>query len=135
MIRVFSTDPIAAVERRGAWARATRAAFGSLEVLDVQGPLQACLEVSPLATARIVAVSSTAQRVRRIPRPDALAETINVLVQTRGACGVEHRGRSLRLAPGELVLVDGRLGFELVHEGPFEQLLFQLPRALVQARL
>lgn len=88
-----------------------------------------------LGPGRLAGIRGGAQRITRTVRgADRTASTFNVLLQLAGTCDVKHAGRSVRLEPEELVLVDGALPFTFGFDGAFSLLLVQFPRDLVLCR-
>lgn len=135
MLTVFDTAGVAPGLREKAFGEAVRAAVGSIEVDALREPFEGRIELSTLGSGRMLGVEGTAQRVRRRPRADALAETMKVIVQQRGDCRFEHAGRVATLRAGELLIVDGRSAFELEIDGPFRQIVLLLPRELARSRV
>ena len=88
------------------------------------------------ADMQITTVRSTAQHVRRTSAliDDAAAAYAMATIHVAGQCQVEQDGRSARLTPGAIVFCDSTRPFDFSFDGPFEQLIVQVPRTAVPER-
>jgi AraC-like DNA-binding protein len=100
------------------------------------GPFWAELDHAACAEMQIITVRSTAQRVRRTSAliDDAAAGYAMATIHVAGHCQMEQDGRSARLTPGAIVFCDSTRPFGFSFDGPFEQLIVQVPRTAVPER-
>jgi AraC-like DNA-binding protein len=87
-----------------------------------------------LGQGRAVLVENLADRVNRVARRDATASVVKLVLQVRGEALVVHDGTPSRLASGDLALFDGARSFTIECGRDYQQLIIQLPRALVARR-
>ena len=99
-------------------------------------PFWAELDQAGCADMQITTVRSTAQRIRRTSAliDDATAAYAMATIHVAGQCQVEQDGRSARLTPGAIVFCDSTRPFDFSFDGPFEQLIVQVPRTAVPER-
>jgi AraC-like DNA-binding protein len=72
--------------------------------------------------------------VRRVAQGDATARVVKLVLQVRGEAVVVHDRTPSRLTSGDLALFDGAQSFAIECGREYQQLIFQLPRAVVARR-
>jgi AraC-like DNA-binding protein len=87
-----------------------------------------------LGQGRAVLIENAADRVQRVAQRDATASVVKLVLQVRGEALVVQDGTRSRLAPGDLALFDGARSFAIECDRDYQQLIFQLPRAVVTRR-
>jgi AraC-like DNA-binding protein len=88
------------------------------------------------ADLQITTVRSTAQLIRRTPAliDVATAGYAMATIHVAGECRVEQDSRSARLTPGAIVFCDSTRPFDFSFDGPFEQVIVQVPRDALPER-
>jgi AraC-like DNA-binding protein len=71
---------------------------------------------------------------RRVRERDRGANVLKLVLQTRGNAALNHCGRRVQLGQGDLVLVDGARAMRLELEPGYRQVMFELPREVLQRR-
>jgi AraC-like DNA-binding protein len=87
-----------------------------------------------LGQGRAVLIENLANRVERVAQRDATAHVVKLVLQVRGEALVVQDGIPSRLASGDLALFDGARSFAIECGRDYQQLIFQLPRAVVARR-
>lgn len=114
------------------WQRHLVSTFGGLRLASMAEGTSGTIELARVGPGMLSTISSSTQRVQRVPAADGLDATIKLLVQLRGTCALNTEAGQLNLEPRGLALVDGHYAFELAFEGPFEQVLLQMPREVIR---
>lgn len=137
-VSVFTVDGEAPARRLDAWRARISETFVGLDCEAERGGLASGSVASSTAGPLHVShVRTVAQRVRRTPkliRRDG-AETILVSLQLSGEGVVAQDGRAARLRPGAFALYDSTRPYDLVFDGPFEQVVLHMPRRVMAARI
>jgi AraC family transcriptional activator of tynA and feaB len=98
-------------------------------------PERASFWSAGLGTGRAVRVGNLAARVERPARQrDEASGFIKLLLQVRGESLVATDGKRARLLAGDATLLDADRCFAIELGSDYEQLFFQLPRAVVARR-
>lgn len=139
MEMLWTTDSVGATERLSYWADAVCRTYVQL---DCDAPARGAgfhgaITAGRIATLGLSRVRSSAQRVRRTPVNIARASEDYFLVniQATGSGMVLQDGRVARLRPGDFAIYDSTRPYELHFDADFEQLVLQLPGAMLRERL
>jgi AraC-like DNA-binding protein len=138
MARTWTTESVPEPERFAYWREVVCSAFVTLrpERRDRE-PFAGSVRSARLGPLGVATVASGPQRVLRTEReigttPEAAHY---LMLQLRGRAAIRQDGREAVLRVGELALVDVLRPYELDFDGPFGQLCFTLPHALLAPRL
>jgi AraC-like DNA-binding protein len=98
-----------------------------------EAPFWAELDGAGCGELQVTSVRSSPQRVRRTSAliDDATAGYAMATIHVAGECMVEQDGRSGRLTPGAIVFCDSTRPFDFSFDGPFEQVIVQVPKDAV----
>jgi AraC-like DNA-binding protein len=138
MEKHLSTDAVRPSERIAYWSDAVCSAFVRLDLeCDARLPFRSELEIRETAKFDFIAVSGSAQRVRRSARhvSDDPAESLIVMLQRQGDCIATQDGREIRLPPGSLAFLDSRRPYDLHFPAPFRQTVVKVPARMLEHRL
>jgi AraC-like DNA-binding protein len=133
----LTTDEVGAAERFSYWRELICDTFVGLDAERPGRGFTGSLHSVALGPVRRTAVRSVAHHVVRSPRQidRSGGEDVLVSVQRAGRGLVRQDGREALLAPGELALYDATRPYTLTFDGPFAQIVLQLPRALLAERV
>lgn len=92
------------------------------------------LSIGPLRASRVVTTSHRAVRTRKQVSADRRAVVLVNLVAS-GNMWVQQDGREAELRRGEFAIHDSTRPYALMFDAPCTQLIFQIPRELIAARL
>jgi AraC family transcriptional activator of tynA and feaB len=130
--RHWSTATVPAQERLAYWADAVSQCFLGMEArASVREGFEAALSSQPLHTLRINHVVGSAQVAARTRRGIASGRDnyYYLLCKERSACAVQQLGRTERLLPGDLALLDSREACEMHFPDGVDVWSLQLPIA------
>ncbi|MEM8813082.1 MAG: helix-turn-helix domain-containing protein [Pseudomonadota bacterium] len=137
-MRVFSLDKEPAGRRLDAWQAMISDTFVSLDcAFGTETAVSGSVTSTEAGDVLLSRVSTVAQTVDRTPclirRDDA--EVMLVSFQLKGEGVVAQDGRETRLHAGDFALYDSTRPYRLHFDGPFDQLVLHMPRALVRRSL
>ena len=137
---VWRTADVAEARRFAYFREAVCEAFMDLSPEhDRSRPFDAVVESIPLAEGAVNRVSGTPHDVRRTPGQIGRAseQCFFLNLQLKSECTIEQRGRTVRLAPGQVALFGSDLPFRIFHppERDMSVASFWLPRDLVEDSL
>lgn len=138
MATVLSTADVHARDRLAYWREMICDVFVGLDCTALAGgPFRGRIATQPGSHVTFSDVESQPQHVVRSRRQIAKStdDYFLVSVQLAGDGAVLQDGREARLAPGDLALYDSTRPYVLHFDGDFRQLVMQMPRAALRARL
>ncbi|HEX5420047.1 MAG TPA: helix-turn-helix domain-containing protein, partial [Gammaproteobacteria bacterium] len=129
-------------QRAAAWKHAAGTLFPGLSVRELYAnPIAGSMQGFQLGQGQLWTILSPPLRVSYVPcasndrRLRLLGETFSVMLQLQGTTVAWQNGRSCRLHPRDLCVVDGIMPFELEVTDDFSRLAFlQMPRYTVLSR-
>ncbi|MDQ0382572.1 AraC-like ligand-binding domain-containing protein [Amycolatopsis thermophila] len=127
---VWSTSAVAAARAFEYWRDLICDTFVQLAAAPTRpGRFDGRLVHADLDSFEMTTVHASGQRVRRTPQLIARAgeEYLLASIQTRGQGRIEQDGRVAELAPGQMALYDSTRPYTLHFDGPFEQVVVQVP--------
>lgn len=137
-VHTWSTDAVPPAQRLDYWIGAVCEGFLEMDVTSsLAGSFGATLESAPLGAIGVNRVRGSAQDVYR--RRRAIAQSRSnyyyLLCKTDSPWVAVQDGRSARMLPGDLVLVDSRRCYELRLLQSADTLSLELPTAWVESWL
>jgi len=137
-VHTWSTDAVPPAQRLDYWIGAVCEGFLEMDVTScVAGSFGATLESAPLGAIGVNRVRGSAQDVYRTRRAIAQSRSnyYYLLCKTDSPWVAVQDGRSARMLPGDLVLVDSRRCYELHLLQSADTLSLELPTAWVESWL
>ena len=135
---VFTLDHEPPARRLDAWRACISDTFVGLDCeVGAGAPMRGDIASAAGGAFNMSHVRTVAQVVRRTPRLIRRdhAEMMLVSIQLSNRGGVAQDGREAWLDPGEFAFYDSTRPYSLHFEAAFDQLVLQLPRADLRARL
>lgn len=127
----LTTDSVATSHKTEYWIDMICNTFVRLGARDMTGnELHGSIKVERIKDVEFSTVRSGAQQVYRSRRQIAEQHQAYMLfsIQQRGEGWVEQDGRVARLRSGELAMYDSTRPYTLYFNGPFQQLVVQVPK-------
>ncbi|HWT20749.1 MAG TPA: AraC family transcriptional regulator, partial [Variovorax sp.] len=137
-VHTWSTDAVPPARRLDYWIGAVCEGFLEMDVTSsLAGSFGATLESAPLGAVGVNRVRGSAQDVYRTRRAIAHSRSnyYYLLCKTDSPWVAVQDGRSARMLPGDLVLVDSRRCYELHLLQSADTLSLELPTAWVESWL
>jgi AraC-like DNA-binding protein len=138
MPAILDLDIVREGQRADAWRNCARTYFPGLSVRGLDfNPGAGTIAGAPFGGGRLWAIVSPAVHVHYDPAAvsAAQAQRFSVMLQMRGTTRASQSGRSARLEPGDVCVIDSASPFELsVDDGLSQLIVLQMPRVAVLSR-
>jgi AraC-like DNA-binding protein len=134
----WSTDAVASAEAFAYWQDLICDTFVQLSATPTTpGPFSGRIDHVTVDEVELSTVTAAGQDVRRTPRLIARSSEEYVLtsIQLAGAGLVMQDGRMATLLPGAMAFYDSTRPYTLHFDGPFRQLVVQVPRRTLPNRI
>ena len=138
MPTLLNTDNIAVKERPAYWNFVVSSVLGRLNTTPQRSdPFRGQIAFTHLATIPIAQVGSSQLQVKRPEKfiHDPVEDFYKVNFQLRGSATLIQNRLEAQLEPGDWVIYDNTRPYTLDFHNDYQQLLFLVPRKLLQNRL